>query len=68
MRLVKIVITEDDYFLFKDQFTTSELKEVIIKDDFFDNDERHKALKKESRKAYTSLKEYEFNKRYNIKP
>ena len=61
-------MTEDDYFIVKDQLPHHELREVIIKDNFFENDERHAELKKASTKAYKQLKEYEFNKRYNIKP
>jgi hypothetical protein len=47
--------------------TVDSLKEVVIKDDFFKDDETHKELIKASHKAYKDLKIYEFNKRHNIK-
>lgn len=40
------------------------VKEVVLKDDFFKDDNKHKELKKESVKAYKRLKEYEHNARY----
>jgi hypothetical protein len=40
------------------------IKEVVVKDDFFKDDEKYKELKKESVKAYKRLKEYEFNARH----
>ena len=40
------------------------IKEVVLKDDFFKDDNKHKELKKESVKAYKRLKEYEHNARY----
>jgi len=64
MRLVKIIITEKDFDIIKDQLEFHELREVIIKDNFFEGDETHATLKKASTKAYKQLKEYEFNKRY----
>lgn len=39
------------------------VKDVVLKDDFFKDDEKHKALKKASIKAYKELKNYEFEKR-----
>jgi len=44
-----------------------EIKDVTITDDLFKNDAIHEQLKKASIKAYKSLREYEFNKRFNIK-
>ena len=44
-----------------------ELQKVEVKDNLFDNDERHKALRKASIKAYKELKDYEYNKRFNHK-
>ena len=37
------------------------IKEVVLKDDFFKDDNKHKELKKEFVKAYKRLKEYEHN-------
>jgi hypothetical protein len=44
-----------------------EIKDVTITDDFFKNDYLHENLKRASVKAYKELREYEFNKRNNIK-
>jgi hypothetical protein len=44
-----------------------EIKEVSVKDELFENDMIHKELKDKSIKAYKAQKEYEFNKRHNIK-
>lgn len=44
-----------------------EVKEVSIEDDLFKDDPTHEILKKASLKAYKQLKEYEFNKRHNIR-
>lgn len=43
------------------------LKEVVVKDDLFKDNEAHAQLKKASIKAYKALKEFEFNHRHNIK-
>jgi hypothetical protein len=43
------------------------LKEVKVKDNFFDNDPMHSELKKASLRAYKQLMEYEFKHRHNIK-
>lgn len=43
------------------------LKEVVVKDDLFKDNETHAQLKKASIKAYKALKEFEFNHRHNIK-
>lgn len=53
----------DSQALSTDQF---EVKLIEVKDNFFANDETHKMLTKASHKAFKQLKEYEFNKRYNI--
>jgi hypothetical protein len=47
--------------------TLLEIQKIEIKDNFFENDEKHKALKKISIKAYKHLKDYEYNKRFNYK-
>lgn len=39
------------------------VKEVSIKDGFFENDMKHAELKKASNKAYKELKNYEYDKR-----
>lgn len=44
-----------------------EIKDVTITDDFFKNDYLHENLKRTSIKAYKDLREYEHNKRHNIK-
>jgi hypothetical protein len=44
-----------------------EIKEVTITDELFKDDSIYQDLKKKSIKAYKELKEYEFNKRHNIK-
>lgn len=43
-----------------------EIKSVEVKDDFFQNDEEYKRLKKASLNAYKQLKDYEFKTRHNI--
>ena len=43
------------------------LKEVKVKDGYFDNDETAKDLQKKSYKAYKDWQEYMFKKRNNIK-
>ena len=43
------------------------LKKVEVRDEFFENDEHHRQLKKASDKAYKDLKTYEFRKRHGIK-
>lgn len=40
-----------------------EIKEVVIEDDLFKDDEIYNDLKRKSIKAYKELKEYEYNKR-----
>lgn len=44
-----------------------EIKEVVIEDDLFKDDEIYNDLKRKSIKAYKDLKKYEFNKRTNHK-
>ena len=46
--------------------SAEQIKEVIVKDNFFDGNETHKALVKASLKAYKELKEYEFKTRHKI--
>ena len=43
------------------------IKDVIVVDEMFKNDNIHKAYKKASLKAYKDLKDYEFKTRHNIK-
>lgn len=47
--------------------TKYEVKEVSVENDLFKDDPTHEILKKASIKAYKALKEYEFNKRHNIR-
>ena len=65
MEYVTITIPRSDYdnCMGKGLFTDCMVKEVVIKDDFFQGDALHKAMKDESTKAYKRLKEYEFFKR-----
>lgn len=44
-----------------------ELKEVIIEDDLFKDDDIYQKLKSDSIKAYKKMKEYSFNKLNNIR-
>lgn len=44
-----------------------EIKEVVIEDDLFKDDEIYNDLKRKSIKAYKELMEYQFNKRHKIK-
>lgn len=69
MEYVKIEIPKELYneLISEKRITHEQLKEVNIKDDFFNNDSVWDSLKKASIKAYKNLKEYEFNKRHNIK-
>lgn len=43
--------------------TKYEIKEVVIEDDLFKDDEIYNDLKRKSIKAYKTLKEYEYDKR-----
>lgn len=43
------------------------LKAVNVRDNFFDNDEHHKSLLKAYLKAKKDLRDYEFNKRHNVR-
>lgn len=71
MEIVTIKISKDILQSLVDSDAISstdfEVKSSDIKDDFFIDDQHYEALKKASIKAYKSLKEYEFNKRNNIK-
>lgn len=71
MELCTIVISKDLLQTLVDSEALStddfEVKLIDVKDDFFKDDERHKALSKASHKAYKDLKEYEFVRRHNIK-
>jgi len=64
---IKITKSNFDSLIGVSAFDKYEVKEVSIEDDFFKTDETHAILKKASIKAYKLLKEYEFNKRHNIK-
>lgn len=70
MEYVKIEIPKQLYteLILEGRVTHDQLKEVTIKDDLFNNDSIWDGLKKASIKAYKNLKEYEFNKRHNVKP
>ena len=69
MEWITVKITKDNFdaLIGIKAFDKYEVKEVSIEDDLFKNDETHAILKKASLKAYKQLKEYEFNKRHNIK-
>jgi hypothetical protein len=47
--------------------TDYKLKAVVVRDDFFNEDEIHKKLLKVYLKAKKDLRDYEFNKRHNIR-
>lgn len=66
---ITVKITKDNFdaLIGIEAFSEYEVKEVSIKDNLFDNDQTHSLLKKASLKAYKQLKEYEFNKRHNIR-
>ena len=64
---IKLLKTNFDSLIGVGALEKYEVKEVSIEDDLFKNDEIHAVLKKTSLKAYKQLKEYEFNKRHNIK-
>lgn len=67
--MVRIEIDDDlaNELISQGVISAEQIKEVIIRDNFFNNDETHKLLTKASHKAYKDLKIYEFNKRHNIK-
>ena len=44
-----------------------EIKEVVIEDDLFKDDEIYNDLKRKSIKAYKELMEYQYRKRFNVK-
>lgn len=69
MEYITVKITKDNFdaLIGIKAFSEYEVKEVTIKDDLFNNDPTHEILKKASIKAYKALKEYEFNKRHNIR-
>lgn len=64
-RFNKIPIIEDNKTKYID--TKYEIKEVVIEDDLFKDDEIYNDLKRKSIKAYKELMEYQFNKRHKIK-
>lgn len=65
MEYLTVKLIRSEFEAARSQFSEVEYKEVSIKDDFFDGDERYNELKKASVKAYKLLKEYEFQKRNN---
>lgn len=44
-----------------------DIKEVVIEDDLFKDDEIYNDLKRKSIKAYKELMEYQYRKRFNVK-
>ena len=60
-RFDRIAIYEDNHVRYID--IKYEIKEVVIEDDLFKDDEIYNNLKRKSIKAYKTLKEYEYNKR-----
>lgn len=44
-----------------------EIKEVVIEDDLFKDDEIYNDLKRKSINAYKELMEYQYRKRFNVK-
>lgn len=68
MEYVTIKITKDTFneLHAKKLITWYEIKEVTVRDGFFDNDIIHNELFKKSLTAYKRLKEYEFKKRHDI--
>lgn len=68
MEIVTIIMPREHYEILVDSGALPEhtLKEIYVKDEMFENDEMHKALKKAANKAYKAMREYEFNKRNNI--
>ena len=61
---ITIKITKELFDKLYPQIDWYEVKELTIKDELFDNDAIHKALLKESIKAYNNLKSYEFKSRH----
>jgi hypothetical protein len=68
MEIVTITMPREQYEILLDSGALPDhtLKEIYVKDELFENDEMHKALKKASIRAYKAMREYEFNKRNNI--
>lgn len=64
---VKLNKTNFDKLVEVGAFDAYEVKEVSAEDYLFKDDPTHEILKKASIKAYKQLKEYEFNKRHNIR-
>jgi len=64
-RFDRIAIYEDNHVRYID--IKYEIKEVVIEDDLFKDDEIYNDLKRKSINAYKTLKEYEYNKRNNHK-
>lgn len=64
---IKLTKTNFDNLIEVGALDAYEVKEVSIEDSLFKDDLTHEILKKASIKAYKALKEYEFNKRHNIR-